>query len=289
MTISVPPPANMNTVPSMAGIVKASGTSFYWGMRVLPPQRRDAMYALYAFCRVVDDIADDDGLSPQQRVADLLIWRRRLDDLFDRNRSSDPITAALQAAMTAFGLVKADLIAIIDGMEMDALSVIRAPSLADLDLYCDRVASAVGRSSVRIFGDSSATAQQVAYHLGRALQLTNILRDLAEDAARGRLYLPREILTVRGIESDDPALVLADASLPLVCRDVADMAEKHFIAADAAMAACDQTAMKPARLMRAMYYPLLVKLRANDWARPLTRVRLSKIRKILILLRQLVF
>ena len=102
------------------------------------------------------------------------------------------MTRVLLEAVRAFGLRQADFLAVIDGMEMDAAAAIVAPTLAALDLYCDRVAAAVGRLSVRAFGDAIPAADQVAFHLGRALQLTNILRDIAEDAARGRLYLPRE-------------------------------------------------------------------------------------------------
>src|SRR5207244_6497315 len=121
------------------------------------------------------------------------------------------------ASVKKFGLKREDFLAIIDGMEMDVPQDIRAPDFATLDLYCDRVASAVGRLSVRVFGLPEADGIALAHHLGRALQLTNILRDIDEDAALGRLYLPRESLLLAGITGDDPLKVTADRALPKVC------------------------------------------------------------------------
>jgi phytoene synthase len=156
----------------------------------------------------------------------------------------------LVAAVQRFDLRQADFRAIIDGMQMDAETTIVAPDLATLDLYCDRVAAAVGRLSVRAFGDSSAAADQVAYSLGRALQLTNILRDLQEDAERGRLYLPSEWLNAADVPHD-PAAALLAPGLPAVCARLANLAHQHFTAAADAMRRCDANAMKTARRMGA--------------------------------------
>ena len=173
---------------AVEAIVRSAGTSFYRGMRVLPPDRRHAMYAIYAFCRMVDDIADEDSAFAA-KLPELTAWRERVAGLY-RGQSDGPVTRVLVAAVQRFALRQDDFLAVIDGMQMDAETAIVAPDLATLDLYCDRVAAAVGRLSVRAFGDSSPAADHVAYSLGRALQLTNILRDLQEDAERGRLYLP---------------------------------------------------------------------------------------------------
>jgi phytoene synthase len=166
-------------------LVRASGTSFYRGMRILPPDRRAAMYGIYAFCRLVDDIADEPAPIEAKRLA-LAAWRGRIGALA-QGVTSDATTRVLLPAMRKFALREADFLAVIDGMETDAETIVLAPSEAELDVYCDRVASAVGRLSVRAFGDASPAADTVAHHLGRALQLTNILRDIAEDAARGRI------------------------------------------------------------------------------------------------------
>jgi phytoene synthase len=267
---------------AVEAIVRAAGTSFYRGMRVLPPDRRHAMYAIYAFCRMVDDIADEDGTFPD-KLPGLTAWRERVAGLY-QGQSDGPVTRILVAAVRRFDLRQDDFLAVIDGMQMDAETAIIGPDLATLDLYCDRVAAAVGRLSVRAFGDSSAAADRVAYSLGRALQLTNILRDLQEDAERGRLYLPREWLDEASVPHD-PAAALRSPSLPLVCARVAALAHEHFRAAAAAMRACDAKAMKPARLMGATYAAILSRLERRGWARPDERVSLPTWQKLWLVLR----
>ena len=155
-------------------------------MRILPKPRREAMFSLYGFCRMVDDIADERGSSTSsQRIADLERWRAEIAALF---AARAPLhLAGLDEAVRRYDLGQKDFDAIIDGMEMDAARDVRAPDWETLDLYCDRVASAVGRLSVRIFGLDPEPGDALAHHLGRALQLTNILRDIDEDAAMGRL------------------------------------------------------------------------------------------------------
>jgi presqualene diphosphate synthase len=258
-------------------IVRAAGTSFYRGMRVLPPDRRHAMYAIYAFCRLVDDIADEEGAFAG-KLPRLQAWRDRIAGLY-QGRDEDALTRVLRAAVRRFALREEDFIAVIDGMQMDAETVIVAPDLATLDLYCDRVAAAVGRLSVRIFGDASPAADRVAHALGRALQLTNILRDVQEDADRGRLYLPREWLDAAGV-SRDAAGAPASPGLPAVCARVAALAHEHFRAAEAAMAECDRRAMKPARLMGATYAALLVRLERRGWRDHAERVALPRWQKL---------
>jgi presqualene diphosphate synthase len=261
------------------GIVRAAGTSFYRGMRILPPDRRAAMYAIYAFCRLVDDIADEPAPMEQKRAA-LAQWRGRIAALGD-GLASDAVTRVLLPAMQAFRLREADFLAVIDGMQADAETEIVAPSWAELDLYCDQVASAVGRLSVRAFGDDSQAADEVAYHLGRALQLTNILRDLAEDAQRGRLYLPREYLRDAGIPLS-PVAALASPRLREVCDRVAAEAQAHFAAAGTAMDRCNRRAMRPARIMAATYRAVLAALQARGWAHPAQAVTVPAWRKLLI-------
>jgi len=192
----------------------ASGSSFYTAMRILPRAQREAMFQIYSFCRQVDDIADSDGPRPE-RLAALQQWRDDIDALYQGHPS--PRLQDYAASVRTFGLKREDFLAIVDGMEMDVPQDIRAPDFATLDLYCDRVASAVGRLSVRVFGLPEDDGILLAHHLGRALQLTNILRDIDEDAALGRLYLPREGLLHAGITGDDPQKVIAERALPKVC------------------------------------------------------------------------
>jgi phytoene synthase len=262
--------------------VEAAGTSFYWAMRLLPRERRDGMYAVYAFCREVDDIADD--WPEAERPAGLAAWRDEIEAVY-AGRPRHLIARALAAPVARFALRKGDFHEIIDGMEMDAVGAIRAPDLATLDLYCARVAAAVGHLSVHVFGDPGEAAHRVADALGRALQLTNILRDLAEDAERGRLYLPFELLERHGIRSADPAAVLRHPALPAVSRDLAALAYRHFDAAQAAMAQASRRAMRPAALMAAFYRTTLDALVAADWRDPTSRVSLSKARKLWLVLR----
>jgi phytoene synthase len=264
-------------------VVKASGSSFYGAMRTLPPLRRDAMYAIYAFCREIDDIADD-PLPPAEKVAGLAEWRTEIDRLF-QGKPGKPIGRALLEPIDRFKLRKQDFIALIDGMEMDANESLRGPSMETLELYCARVAGAVGMLSVRVFGAHQARADDVAWSLGQALQLTNILRDIAEDAERGRLYLPDELLSENGIASRDPIAVLKHPALPRVCNALAELAEKRFREAIAAMADCDRHQMRPAVVMMHVYHRILQKLRSRGWQRLDQPVRVSKLTKIWIALR----
>ena len=263
--------------------VESAGTSFYWAMRLLSKDRRNGMYAVYAFCREVDDIADDSS-TPEHKKAALAAWHSEIDALY-AGRPRRLVACALRDPVTRYRLRREDFHTVIDGMEMDAAQDIRAPDLATLDLYCARVASAVGHLSVHVFGDSSAAAHAVAESLGRALQLTNILRDLDEDAQRGRLYLPREMLDRHGIRDTEPTLVLRHPALPAVCRDLAAVAERHFAEAHRAMTGCSRRAMRPAAVMGAFYRALLGALLRSGWRDPARRVGLSKAQKLGLVLR----
>ena len=260
-------------------IVQQAGTSFYRGMRILPPDRRSALYAIYAFCRLVDDIADEPADMAVKR-GQLDEWRAAVAALY-AGQARDAVTRVLAAMVARYGLRQEDFLAVIDGMQMDAETVIAAPSLAVLDTYCDRAAAAVGRLSVRAFGDGAAQADAVAFSLGRALQLTNILRDLAEDAARGRLYLPREWLDEAGVPHD-PGGALAAPPFTGGGGRVAAEARRRFRLADAAMRCCDPRAMRPARIMGATYSAVLARLEARGWIDLHAAVRLPKWRKLWI-------
>lgn len=246
------------------------GSSFYWAMRLLGAERRRAMFALYDFCHAMDDIADEGNADAGERLAQLQAWRQEVEALY-AGAPSQALTQALAEPVRRFGLARADLLAVIDGMAMDARGEMRRPSEAALALYCDRVAVAVGRLSLKLFGIEAA--EDLAEALGSALQLTNILRDLAEDGARGRLYLPDEVLAAHGITSDDPAVVLAHPALPAVCDVLATRAEEGFRTAHALMAARRCRRLRPAGLMAAVYQLQLHQLRDGNW-RPQPRIGL---------------
>jgi phytoene synthase len=251
-------------------------------MRILPRAQREAMFQIYSFCRHVDDIADSDGPRPE-RLAALQQWRDDIDALYQGHppaRLRDYV-----ASVRHFDLKREDFLAIVDGMEMDVPQDIRAPDLATLDLYCDRVASAVGRLSVRVFGLAEGDGIELAHHLGRALQLTNILRDIDEDAGIGRLYLPREGLLQAGIASTDPLEVVADPALPKVCAPLVERARMHFEKADEVMARNPRRVVRAPRIMSKYYRAILELLVARGFANPRAPVRLNKFARLAIVLR----
>ncbi len=261
---------------------KVAGSSFYAGMRVLPKAERAAMFAIYGFCRAVDDIVDEPVGTLAERTAELDGWRRDVESLYAGGPAGR--MGFLVEAVNRFGLEKADFQAIIDGMQMDLDQDIRAPDFATLDLYCDRVASAVGRLSTKVFGMADGPGRDLAHHLGRALQLTNILRDLDEDAGIGRLYLPREFLDKARIAGNDPMGVINHPLIDAACRPMAKLAHEHYAAADAVMAKKPAGRLAAPRLMSAVYGEILTKMEQVGWAAPRTRVKIGKIALLWIVL-----
>ena len=263
--------------------LRSARSSFSGTMQLLSAHRREAMYALHAFCREVEDIA----ASETSRVLKYTLlgnWRSEIALLY-AGRPRHLVTCALSEPVRQYSLQCEDFLAIIDGMEMDARTDIRAPSLCELDRYCERVAVSVGRLSVRILGEGTPAGDRVAAELGRALQLTNILRSLAEDARRHRLYLPREVLQAHGIHATAPSWVLAQPALPDVCRDVAMLAEGHYAAAAEAIAVCPRGTMRPAAVILHIYRALLRELLARGWRRLDEPVQIAGWRKAMLVLR----
>ena len=261
---------------------KVSGSSFYAGMRILPKAERSAMFAIYGFCRAVDDIVDEPGGEPAERRVELDAWRTDVERLYAGEAAGR--MAFLAGDIRRFGLAKADFQAVIDGMQMDLDEDIRAPDAAKLDLYCDRVASAVGRLSVKVFGMDEAPGLELAHHLGRGLQLTNILRDIDEDASIGRLYLPREALDAAGITGNAPDAVIADPRVDQACKFVAAQARDYYAKADAVMAKRPAGRLAAPRLMSAVYGRILDGMQAKGWAPPRERVKISKAALVWILI-----
>ena len=250
-------------------------SSFFLGLRLLPAAQREAMYAIYAFCRAVDDIADGTG-THAERMAGLTRWRSAIRDLYE-GRASHAGLQPLSSAIQRFGLARADFDAVIDGMAMDAAADIVAPDRRILDLYVDRVACAPGRLSVRVFGLGHQPGLDLAHHLGCALQLTNILRDVDEDATIGRLYIPREALALAGIAGLPMAALLADRRLSTACRTLALDAEEHFAAATRIMNMASRARVRAPRLMAAAYRPLLDRMIVRGWAPPRRKIAKNKL------------
>jgi presqualene diphosphate synthase len=269
-------------ISGTAAAKRASSSSFYNAMRILPRAQREAMFEIYAFCRQVDDIADSS--EPRAvRGEQLNRWRADIDQLYVANPT--PRTEGLVAPVRDFGLRREDFHSIIDGMEMDVASDIRAPDEATLDAYCDRVASAVGRLSVRVFGMREQEGVALAHHLGRALQLTNILRDLDEDAAIGRLYLPAPLLHSAGIWTTQPASVLANRALGEACGRIVARARADFSQADIVMNRNPRRIVRAPRVMAQAYRTILDRLVERGWTAPRRPVRLPRARLLWILMR----
>lgn len=261
-----------------------SGSSFFWALKTLPAKQRDAMFAIYGFCREVDDIADGNG-DPEEKRARLQTYREAVEHLFSNRKVAVPAVQALKAVVTDYAIDKVDLLAVIDGMETDARHQVRIADEAAFDIYLDQVACAVGRLSDKVFGLSGADAEKLAHHLGRALQITNILRDLQEDADRDRIYLPADLLARHGIGESEPFAVLAHPRLDDALDELAVRAEACYRRADDALKGLDRAKTRAPRIMMAVYREILERLRRRGLAKCTEPVRLSKWTKLWLAVR----
>jgi squalene synthase HpnD len=278
-----PPELSTDPIAHVHEIVRRSGSSFAGAMRVLGPEKRDAMFAVYAFCREVDDIADEPA-PVDEKLLRLGQWRGEIERLF-AGRPRVPTAVVLAGPVERFGLRKEDFRAVIDGMEMDAVESLRIKDIGELELYCDRVASAVGRLSCRVFEVDEENGEMLARTLGQALQLTNILRDLGEDAERDRLYLPADLLHAHGIDALTPLATIADPAVGGVCEIIADIARRRYEEAAETMANCPRDRVKPAMMMMQAYRRILDRLIRRGWEDWRVPVGLSRLEKLWIVLR----
>jgi len=260
--------------------VRRSGSSFRLGMRSLSHERRRAIHAVYAFCRAVDDIAD--GIAPvSEKISALGEWRREIDRL--HRAPETPIGRELARASSLFKLPLDECHALLDGMEVDSAERVRLNNDDDLHLYGRRVAGSVGTLSVHIFGAPKARA--FALDLGRTLQLVNILRDVDEDAARERVYVPLSRLAQLGLHDAPAAVLAADPRFARICEAMAEETRAGFAAADKALEHLDRTALKPAILMMENYRRLLDRLIARGWGARQGRLQLTTADKLHLLTR----
>ncbi|WP_230530362.1 squalene/phytoene synthase family protein [Microvirga roseola] len=253
-----------------AATVRRSGSSFRLGMQSLPQDRRRAIHAVYAFCRAVDDIAD--GAAPaSEKLRFLNEWRREIDRL--HRAPETPIGRELARASSLFKLPLAECHALLDGMAMDSAERVRMSNDHELGLYGRRVAGSVGVLSIHIFG--APKARDFALDLGRTLQLVNILRDVDEDAARERVYLPLARLAQLGLQDAPAAVLVADPRFARVCEALAEEARAGFARADEALLSLDRIALKPAILMMENYRRVLQRLEARGWGVRQGRLQLT--------------
>ena len=257
----------------------ASGSSFYYSFLFLPPERRRAITALYAFCREVDDVADEVQDTSVARTK-LAWWRTEVANLF-AGHPQHPVMKALAPFTQRFGLDAARMNEIIDGMEMDLVQH-RYADFDALRRYCHRVAGVVGQLSASIFGYRNAATLEYAEALGLAFQLTNIIRDVGEDARRDRVYLPADELAKFGISPDDIVACRDSPRFRELMRFQADRAVSYFELAFSKLPAEDREPQRAGIIMAAIYRALLEEIRGDDFAVLDRRIALTPLRKLWI-------
>ena len=256
-----------------------SGSSFYYSFLFLPPPRRRAITAFYAFCREVDDVVDEAKDVGVAR-AKLAWWRTEVAALF-AGHPTHPVTLALQPFAGEFGLDAAKLGEIIDGMEMD-LTRHRYADFGDLALYCHRVAGVVGQVAARIFGYTNPRTLEYAEALGLAFQLTNIIRDVGEDARLGRVYLPADELARHGLSPEDILGLAPGGGFDAMIREQAVRAKSQYERAHALLPPEDRRAQRAGLIMAAIYRTLLDEIERDGFPVMRARVSLTPIRKLWI-------
>jgi phytoene synthase len=255
----------------------ASGSSFYYSFLFLEPKRRQAITALYAFCREVDDVVDE---CPDQQLArtKLAWWRGEVQALYE-GRPSHPVTQALMGSLRQFSLPQEQLQEIIDGMEMD-LEQARYPDFKALHLYCYRVASVVGLLAAEIFGYTERQTLKYAHDLGLAFQLTNIIRDVGEDARRGRVYLPQDELQRFGVSADDLLHARYGENFSRLMAFQVERARDMYKQAFAQLPAADRKAQRAGLIMAAIYQATLNEIVRDDYRVLDQRISLPPLRKL---------
>ena len=257
----------------------ASCSSFYYSFRFLPEDRRRAIHAFYAFCREVDDVADE-CRDPALARTKLAWWRNEVARLY-AGQPEHPVTRALAEAIGPFHLPEDVFSQIIDGMEMD-LGLVRYPDFKELRLYCHRVAGVVGEAAALIFGVSDRATLKYANRLGLAFQLTNIIRDVGEDARRGRIYLPQDELAAHGVSEADILDARMSESFVRLMEFQYRRAMKTYEEAFALLPAADRAAQRPGLIMAAIYHALLEEIRADGFQVLDRRISLTPLRKVWI-------
>ena len=264
----------------------SSGSSFYYAFRFLPPPRRAALTAFYAFCREVDDVVDETS-DPSVAAATLQWWRQEVASAFD-GRPSHPVTKALMPCTAPFGIEAAHLQAVIDGCQID-LQQTRFLDFAGLQRYCHLVAGVVGEVAANIFGCTQAQTLQYAHRLGLAMQLTNIIRDVGDDARRGRIYLPLDELKRFDVKAHELLQRAApwgySERFDALMRFQAERAHALFDEARALLPAADRRAQRPGLMMAHIYRTLLREIEASKFQVLHQRIALTPLRKAWIAMR----
>ncbi len=272
---------------NIKNIVKKSGTSFFWSMRFLPKAKREAMYTLYAFCRHIDDIVDGDS-SVAEKQELLQAWREEMDNIYDKKVPATDIGRKIYKNCMRFKLPKSEFLQLIDSISMDVPNPVQAPNLNDFYRYCRGVAGVPGSLSLRIFGcNDEKMIEELSSSLGNALQITNILRDVKEDALADRLYIPREFLEKADISITDPKSVITDKNLVFAREELAKIASKDFQKAYELINHLDKKTARPVKMIASIYKKYFDIMQKRGWEVISPKPTISKFEKLALALKAL--
>ena len=270
-------------------IVKKSGSSFFWSMRFLPFGKRNAMYTIYAFCRHIDDIVDGDK-DVEEKLNLMEAWRQELDNIYDKKLPQTEIGRKIYKNCMRFKLPKEEFMRLINGISMDLPTPLQAPSMEKFNEYCRGVAGVPGNLSLRIFGvEDEALIEKLSTTLGNALQITNILRDVKEDAQIGRLYIPKEMLEDAGIMATDPLTVIVNPNLAKAREELAKIAAEDYEVSYQLIKQLDKKVARPVLMMANIYKRYFDIMQNRGWEIISPKPQLSKIKKLSLALRAFFF
>lgn len=264
-------------------IAKYPKSSFYWGMKILERKKRDAMFTIYAFCKEIDNIGDK-AIEQKRKKMQLKSWRKEINKIY-KDKTKLKLGKSLKNYIEQYKLKKEFFIEIIKGVEMDINNQMIAPTKNIFNLYCYRVAGAVGLLCLNIFGENNKNSRSFGVVLANAFQITNILRDIKEDSLMGRLYIPKEILQKAGIKENDIKQIIKNKKFPIACKLLAQVAESNFKIAEKKLKQCNENKLKSAILMMQTYKLLLKKLKKEGWKNIGRKVYLTKLEKITLFLK----
>lgn len=261
-------------------MVKKSGTSFFWSMRLLPIGKRNAMYTIYAFFRHIDDIVDGDK-EVTEKLELIEAWRQELDNIYDKKTPETEIGRKIYKNCMRFKLPKSEFVRMIDSISMDLPNPVQAPDLNQFNKYCRGVAGVPGSLSLRIFGvEDENLIERLSTTLGNALQITNILRDVKEDAQADRLYIPKEYLEKAQIESTDPLTVVVNKNLAIAREELAKVAAQNYAEAYDLIKKLDKKTARPVLMIANIYKRYFDIMQNRGWEIISPKPYISKWKKL---------
>jgi len=256
-------------------------------MKILGKERRDAMFAIYAFCKKADSIADSRKLK-KKKIKQINNLRKEINDVFNNNLNNY-FSKTLKHYIDSYKLEKKHFLDIINGVEMDINNIMICPNIKIFNLYCYRVAGVVGLISLKIFGQYNKKTKYFGLYLAKALQITNILRDIKQDKDMGRMYIPKEILNSVGIRTKNIIFILKNKNFHKACEKLAKLADLNFKKADNQLKFCSKKKLKSAILMMGTYKLLLKKLKKRGWEDLEKKVNLTKIEKFFLFIKGIIY